>query len=363
MAVVLRNNASSQLASSLTTGSTSLSVTAGDGAKYPVLGAGDWFPLTLVKATGALEIVRCTARSGDVMTITRAQEGTTAQAFAAGDRVDLRLTVAVLTDIIAQITALSTAALLDANNLSDLASVPTARTNLGLGTAATANVTTSNVDTTAGRLLKVGDFGPGAAGGPPDTANVDTTFVCGFYKFGAAAPGNPVPSTGGSLIVSSLGGNFIQQITITLDGGSLPIIHARHYNAAGSPGTWVRLWHNGNLTQAAIIALIGYTPVQQGTGGGQTTSTVKIGWDGTASLRATVDSTDLGKLWTEAAFKRPDAGWLLIGNGTVLPAGGTWAYFHVNHNGSGLLTGGFVSTAPGGTTLSGNLIGFAWRYL
>lgn len=37
-----------------------------------------------------------------------------------------------------------------------------ARTNLGLGTAATATVTTSATDTTEGRLLKVGDFGRGA---------------------------------------------------------------------------------------------------------------------------------------------------------------------------------------------------------
>ena len=37
----------------------------------------------------------------------------------------------------------------------------TARSNLGLGTAATANVTTSTTDSTANRLLKVGDFGIG----------------------------------------------------------------------------------------------------------------------------------------------------------------------------------------------------------
>lgn len=44
-------------------------------------------------------------------------------------------------------------------DLSDLESAATARANLGLGTAATATVTTTSTDTTAGRLLKVGDFG------------------------------------------------------------------------------------------------------------------------------------------------------------------------------------------------------------
>lgn len=45
-----------------------------------------------------------------------------------------------------------------ADNLSDLDDVPTARDNLGLGTGALEDVTTSATDTTAGRLLKVGDI-------------------------------------------------------------------------------------------------------------------------------------------------------------------------------------------------------------
>jgi len=161
MAVVLANNAVSRLASSLTSGATTLSVTTGEGAKFPSPSAGQWFPVTLVKATGALEIIRCTSRSGDILTVARAQEGTSAQAFAVGDRVELRLTNAAVLDIQQQITDLAAAALLDANNLSDLADKPTARLNLGLGTGATATVQTSPTDKTAGRLMTPGAFGWG----------------------------------------------------------------------------------------------------------------------------------------------------------------------------------------------------------
>jgi hypothetical protein len=110
MTAVLNNNAVSKLASSLSSGATSLSVTSGEGTKFPSPTGGDWFPVTLLKSTGALEIVKCTARSGDVLTITRAQESTSAQAFAVGDRVELRLTAAVLVEQNASITTANTTA-------------------------------------------------------------------------------------------------------------------------------------------------------------------------------------------------------------------------------------------------------------
>ena len=56
--------------------------------------------------------------------------------------------------------------LLEANNLSDLNSASTSRTNLGLGTAATADVQTSSTDTTADALMAVGAFGTGSTTTP-----------------------------------------------------------------------------------------------------------------------------------------------------------------------------------------------------
>lgn len=104
MPMKFANNAVSKLAGAITTSSTSFSVTPGDGAKFPTLTAGDWFPLTLVKSDGTLEIVRCTARATDVFTITRAQEGTAASAFSSGDRVELRATAAVF-DALAELAS------------------------------------------------------------------------------------------------------------------------------------------------------------------------------------------------------------------------------------------------------------------
>lgn len=96
---LLANNAVSRLATPLAAAGNQLTLQAGDGNRFPSPKNGDWVPLTLVKPadTGvALEHVRATARNGDVLTISRAQEGSTAQDFPAGTIVELRLTAGVL---------------------------------------------------------------------------------------------------------------------------------------------------------------------------------------------------------------------------------------------------------------------------
>lgn len=109
-AVKINNNAASRLASSLTAGAATLSVNPGEGARFPAPTAGDWFPVTLLKSSGQLEIVRCTARSGDVLTVTRGQEGTVAIQFDAGDRVELRATAAVFAELQTKTAAAQSAA-------------------------------------------------------------------------------------------------------------------------------------------------------------------------------------------------------------------------------------------------------------
>lgn len=96
MPVKVSNNASSRLATTLTSSATQFAISAGTGSTFPDLDSGDWFPVTVTKPDGTMEIMRATAKAGDTLTVLRAQEGTAAQNFSAGDRVELRLTAGAL---------------------------------------------------------------------------------------------------------------------------------------------------------------------------------------------------------------------------------------------------------------------------
>lgn len=99
MAIKFANNASAALASGINSSVTTVTVTTGQGALFPVLVGSDYFYATLVDSSNNLEIVKVTARTGDSLTVVRAQEGTTARAFVAGDKLELRPTAAALTDV------------------------------------------------------------------------------------------------------------------------------------------------------------------------------------------------------------------------------------------------------------------------
>jgi hypothetical protein len=84
--------ASSTLAGNLGDSDTTLTVSAGEGGRFPSPPAGKNALLTLSNASGSsLEIVSLTGRAGDSLTIERGALGTARQGFTAGDRVSLRL--------------------------------------------------------------------------------------------------------------------------------------------------------------------------------------------------------------------------------------------------------------------------------
>jgi hypothetical protein len=92
---LFENNATTTLAANLGIGVLSMTVNGGDGALFPAPTGGDWFYATLESGAN-LEIVQVTARTGDVFTIVRAQEGTSDQSWSIGDTVELRITQAWL---------------------------------------------------------------------------------------------------------------------------------------------------------------------------------------------------------------------------------------------------------------------------
>lgn len=90
------NNADSSLNGAIAPDTTVLALKAGDGAKFPFPTNGDFFLVTLFQRLGTSElnheIVKCTSRAGDSLTVVRAQEGTVARAFNSDDLVELRIT-------------------------------------------------------------------------------------------------------------------------------------------------------------------------------------------------------------------------------------------------------------------------------
>jgi hypothetical protein len=100
MPVLLKNNAQGFLAVAISTGDTSLILNSGNGASFPSPGVGDYFYATISTPAGTVEIVKCTSRTSDSLSVVRAQESTTAVAFPAGSKVELRITAQSIADIV-----------------------------------------------------------------------------------------------------------------------------------------------------------------------------------------------------------------------------------------------------------------------
>lgn len=101
MTQVFKNNAFASLAAELSAAGTLATLATGQGARFPAPSGGDHFLATLILLDGngaetAWEVVKCTSRATDGLTIERAQEGTTARIWPAGTRIELRTTAGTL---------------------------------------------------------------------------------------------------------------------------------------------------------------------------------------------------------------------------------------------------------------------------
>jgi hypothetical protein len=123
-----------------------------------------------------------------------------------------------------------------------------------IGTYFTGEVTTSQADATAGRLLKVGDFGLGAAA-PPQLGSWDAFDTrAGLYFTNTTTAGTPNPATGAFsyMLVLRFNSNVSTQFVVSLTGDdafvSTRSVYFRKSNSAGTAwGEWKRLVDTSSL--------------------------------------------------------------------------------------------------------------------
>lgn len=144
MTVKLKNNVVSSLRFEVLSSATTVFLPVGHGARFPALGVGEYFYITVEDAAGNYEIMQATARATDTLTVVRGAESTTARTFAAGSTVEMRVTAASVLDAaqdaadavdLAQFGVTASAAEI---NILDGATVSTAELNILDGVTATA---------------------------------------------------------------------------------------------------------------------------------------------------------------------------------------------------------------------------------
>lgn len=101
----MANDAWAILASAVLVTDTTLTLTAGQGTRFPAISGGNWFYVTVFDQNGNKERCKCTAVTGDVLTVTRGVDGSTALAFANASRVEMHWNAAIIVDLQTQITA------------------------------------------------------------------------------------------------------------------------------------------------------------------------------------------------------------------------------------------------------------------
>ena len=219
MGQLFANNAETVLAAALTDVATTLSVTPGTGNEFPAPTGGDFFLATLILLDGngaetAWEIVKCTARATDGLTIERAQEGTTARIWPAGTRIELRTTAGTL-DSFTDTTAAAVAAHEAAGDPH-----PQYQVDLVSGT----NIKTINGQSIlgAGNIEIQGGVGVALSGDANIYVTQSKTYTItnynSFSTYSVAATSGSASIVGDTITYTAPGTSGADTLTVTMDG-------------------------------------------------------------------------------------------------------------------------------------------------
>ncbi|HGT9287927.1 TPA: hypothetical protein ACM21U_000499 [Enterobacter kobei] len=128
-----------------------------------------------------------------------------------------------------------------------------ARSNLGLGSSATADSQTSSTDRSPGRVLTVGAFGLGA-----NTITPPADTYTGFFSQGIGGNANPDSVYGYAHLVMSVSGTYRTRMAQTYFG--TPRLWLQNIDGS-SYSTWAQVYTTANTTKASDGTLKAASPV------------------------------------------------------------------------------------------------------
>jgi hypothetical protein len=230
------NNFSAPIAANISSSATTIALATGYGALLPNYGVDEYEYITLVDSANHIEIVKVTARSGDTLTATRAQDNTVARAWTAGDRMSSRPCAAAMYDAL-QVNAAKADAV-HSHDAEDVVFTPA-------GSVAATNLQAAIVELDgdiAGKQAALGYTAAQAGANSNITSLTGLTTPLSVAQGGtglssSGASGNVITSNGSAWVSSSLSISNLLRVT--------------RYSTAGS-GTWTKPSDVGRVFIVAV---------------------------------------------------------------------------------------------------------------
>jgi hypothetical protein len=268
-------------------------------------------------ATGSTLGTKITGGSSTTWTVNNSQtlgsvtSPVTFQGFGAGSGTTGWYTINLTGQSVARTTMMSFLSPLQLSNVLFASKIPKLIGTLGTQSDDAVDIkggTIKNVTITGGAVSGLSSALPVASGGTGVQVLTPNAVLIG----NSTATGNVssvFPSTNGNVLTATAGttvnasalvegvqytiltlGTSVNWVAMGASAATIGVVFVKNSTTfSGSGGTAT----TNTWTSQSVTTALGFTPVQQGTGIGQLSNTVKIGWN-TTQLLCTVDSTNLG---------------------------------------------------------------------